>query len=306
MARNRAQQTRRQVIILLAAAVVLVGGALFYFLSQPEETNPTVQQEGRVAIPVAVRNLARGTQLTTDVIRLEYMPPALVPADAIIHLAEFNRRVLARNKRAGDYIRADDLGGVNAPGSYSGIITEGKRVIVLDASNITGTTGYLRVGDIVDVISISSPGSRSAMRGQIYARGMSNRGTFGFATSDGSQPGALSRRQRNIRRHNLGLNRPLSTGEIIAKTLVKGAEVLDVPRRSRRNQMNNVVLAVDKEDAEQLLLAQASGHVLRILFRPFNEEADNSTEDVVQMEPDPQVLEMITGSSRNLILAPRN
>ena len=309
MAKNRGQQARRQIIILLAAAVLIVGGGLFYFMNQPEDEQPTVQTEGRVAIPVAVRDLQRGTQLSTQVIRLDYLPPALVPEDAIISLDRFNRRVLSRNKRSGDYIRESDLGAYNAPGSYSGLITPGKRVIVMDATKITGAMGYLRVGDIVDVISISSPGTGTIGNtgGQIIARGMGKDGKFGFATSDGSQPGQLSRKQRNIRNFNRGTNRNniLSTGEVTAKTLVKRAEILDVPRRSRNDQFNNIVMAVNKSDAEQLLLAQASGHMLKLLFRPFGEEVDYSVEDIARIEADPQILEFVSGSSRSLVLAPR-
>ena len=308
MAKNRGQQARRQLIILLAAAVLLVGGGLFYFISQPSEEQAVVQTEGRIAIPVAVRNLQRGTQLSTQVIRLDYLPPALVPEDAIISLDRFNRRVLARDKRANDYIRESDLGAYNAPGSYSGIITPGKRVIVLDATRIRGAMGYLRVGDIIDVISISRPGTGTTggTGGQIIAKGMGKDGKFGFATSDGGQPGQLSRKQRAIRSFNKGnRNNILSTGEVTAKTLVKRAEVLDVPRRSRKDQFNNIVLSVSKDDAEQLLLAQASGHMLKLLFRPFGEEVDYSVEDIARIEADPQILEFVSGSSRRLVLAPR-
>lgn len=302
MARSRAQQTRRQFIIVLLAAVLLVGGGLFYFINQPQSRGSGGQPEGRVAVPVAAANLPRGTMLTMTRVRLDYMPPEFVPADAVINLDEFNRRILTRDKRAGDYIRQDDLGGVNAPSSYSGLIPAGKRVVVLDTERIEGTMGYLRIGDKVDVVSVTSP---VLGRGNVMMRGMNSQGTFGFATSNSGQPGQLSSRQRQAVRNNMGAGQVFSTGEISGTILAAGAEVLDPPRMSRNNQFHNVVLATDKQDAEQVLLAQAAGHQLKILFRPYDEE-EGPEDRSIQLRADPRIIEVISGSNRSLMQAGRD
>lgn len=287
----RIRQRRRQRLLLIALLLLLLLGAAAYLLMQQDAGKPRVPPPppGAVAVPVARADIRMGSTVSLNRhMRLRYYPPLEVPPDALLKPFQFEQRVALRTIRAGEYLRARDLSEREAPNGFSGLAQPGTRIVVVETTNIKGTSGYLNPGDHVDVLAVgwASSDTRNAMQ----------RSTASVA-GGGINPGDPNA---------LGRNRGGAAGASEATLVAEDAVVLVAPRATppRSGRDTHVVLQMAPGDAHATTLALGAGAGLRFVFRPFND--DRRVVDPPPLEQttypvrDARTVEVIAGVERSL------
>lgn len=284
MATKRTVRKKRSVLPLLIGGILLFGGAAYYYISSQEDPavvkkRPApVRPVGKVAMPVLARSLPRGAELSMRSMRIDYVEPEDVPEDAVIVPKVFEGRWLVNALSRGDYIREADLAAPGAPKSFSGYIPQGERVVILPASSLPGSMGYVQSGDLIDIYSNGAA--------RIVARQ-----TFDPA-QDGTQPG---QRPSNTRSRASGSSLPRATIRLVSR-----AEVLQAPRPTRDNSQDDIVLVMSDDEALQLQLARANNERFGFVFRA----ADDTTEGpmMIQRDRDPRSVEIIKGLKKSTVM----
>jgi len=305
----RMRQRRRQRLIILATAFLLLaaGAAWFWYAGTRSEPPRREQQPpGTVSVPVAVADLPLGEAIRAQHLRSRYLPPAAVPADAIVRASQLAGRVLMRRVPAGAYFREDDLAPVGAPASLSGLAKPGMRIVVVEADQLSAVPGHIRPGDRVDVLAISY----GAAMNPTNARAQRLAASPNTVEGGGSQPGDPNARSRRTLRPGAGMMIGADT-QMVAKLVSEDAEVLRAPAtppraagnpRAPRGSDAYLVLQMKPDDAHITTLSLASGHSLRLVFRPFNERdrvrAERPIDEFTHVTADIRRIEVINGVSR--------
>ena len=147
---------RNLAILVIAIAIgivaVILANAWFSGVSERQERIAEEQQLTRVA--VATQPMEFGTRLTTENIRLQNFPSASVPAGAFnsIEAALQGNRVALFPIVPGEPILADKVSGSDGRAVLSALLPEGMRAVSIPVTAVTGVSGFVRPGDIVDVL----------------------------------------------------------------------------------------------------------------------------------------------------------
>lgn len=286
----RIRQRRRQRLILILLLMVGLLAAAGYFLLKPSSAKkgPPPRPIGTIAVPYAATNIGIGTKITGRMVGVRFVKPHEVPTDAILTYTQFNARIATKLIEAGNYFRESDFAATGAPSSFSGIARPGHRIVVIPSKSII-TTGYLREGDSVDILSLSSP---------FNGRGAASRAAGTTREGGGTQPGASG---QNI---NRGANARMAAGAagIKATLVAENARVVVAPRLGRNSE--NAVFEMLPQDAHVTMLALGSGQRLQLVFRHFQDKEritpDNPIADTTYMprtSQAPNTITFITGSN---------
>ena len=290
----RANRIRRQRLLLGLALLLLVGGGAYYYLAKPQPPKAAPQPNGTIAVPVAARAINKGTEMTgAGLIRPMFLKPEQVPPGALLRTGMIQGRVTREGMRPGDYFSESNLAPTGAPAGFSGLVSPGRRIVVIDSTNIVGTRGFVREGDVVDLLAITGgPGAVPPRR----AAGTSMEG-------GGVQPGAAGAIRQPPANPAAG-----DLSATSATLVAEGARVVIPPAaRPVRGQPHFTVLEMKPEEAHVATLVIATGQQMRMVYRPFN---DSSV--VLRHEPleantraprDPLMVEMIDGVTRSVVRA---
>lgn len=291
----RANRVRRQRLLLGLGLLMLVGAAAYVYLKQPSAPAVQPQPKGTIAVPVAARALNKGTELEgAGKIRPMYLRPEQVPPAAILRTGQIQGRVTREALRPGDYFSESNLAPTGAPAGFSGLVSPGKRIVVIDSSQIIGTLGFVREGDYVDLLAIS----------QRVVGGAGVRPPAGTTVQGGgSQPGAGGARSAPPPGGATGGN------QSVTATLVAEAVRIVIPpaRPASRLQPHFTVLEMAPQEAHVTTLAMAAGQLLRMVYRPFNDDSKVLPEHPVRENTrpprDPMMIEVLDGVERSIVRA---
>lgn len=149
--------------ISLALVCALGAAGLTYFMLQrqndaaaealaaAEQARANEPVEETVSIPVALRDLERGTVIDPQLFELKEFPVSLAPTSAITDVELLDGQALAQFVAQGDIFRTQDLyGGTGAPLSAS--IEPGRTVITFPVLDLFTGTGLFVEGDRVDLL----------------------------------------------------------------------------------------------------------------------------------------------------------
>lgn len=148
-ARNLIVSASAAVIGLLA---VYLGNAYF---SGFEKQQVRVAESQRLAhIVVASEDLAFGAKPNVANVRLASWPEASVPAGAFTSVDELTRdsRVAVLPISAGEPVLASKLSGINGRATLSASLPSGKVAFSIAINDVSGAGGFVRPGDVVDVL----------------------------------------------------------------------------------------------------------------------------------------------------------
>jgi len=305
----RMRQRRRQRLIILAAAFLLLAAGAAYFWYSGTRSEPPRREEqppGTVSIPIAAADIPLGEAIRPQLLRNRYVPPAQVPADAVLRPQQLAGRVVVRRIPAGAYFTQDALAPVGAPASLSGLAKAGMRIVVVEAEQLSAVPGYIKPGDRVDVLAISVGGLSSP----VSARLQRLQGSANTVEGGGSQPGDPNAPARRLARTQA--NFAGADTQIVAKLVGEDAEVLQAPatpppaaaanRRARPPADRHLVLQMKPDDAHTTTLALAAGQGIRLVFRPFSERervrAERPVDEFTHVSVDARRIEIINGVSR--------
>lgn len=137
-------------VIIGLFAVLLVNGVF----SGVEKRQEEIAEANRmVRLAVASQELAFGTQLSNQNVRLVNWPAASVPEGAFTSLEEATKaRVALRPIVVGEPILASKVSGANGRATLSANLPAGQLAYAVPISEITAAGGFIRPGDVVDVL----------------------------------------------------------------------------------------------------------------------------------------------------------
>lgn len=294
---NRARQQRIIIIFVLVALLLLVGGAFAIIGGggeKPKNAAPAAPP-GRVAVPVASRNIQLGERIASNMFRLDFIEPQKVPPEALLKVNLFIGRYATEPIAEQTIFKESNISAPDVTGGYSAVTKPGMRVVVVNANQLPGAIGTLRVGDHVDLLAISSAdGSATG------ASGKPSKDQLRYEyMKGGTQPGTPPRRGEA----KAGAGTVNETLGLTASLVAENAEVLRVPTRGKDKEL--VVLQMNPRDAHVTTLMIATGAALRVVFRPSNDNERITVEKELTIttrlpkpEPDPDRVSVIVGNLR--------
>lgn len=293
---NRGRQQRIIIIFIVVALLLLVGGA-FAILGgdggEKKRAAPSVPQ-GLVAVPVASRNIQLGERIASNMFRVDYVEPDRVPPEALLRVNQFLGRYATEPIAEQTIFKETNISEPNMTGGYSAVTKPGKRVVIINAAQLPGTIGTLRVGDHIDLMAINQAGSATGAAGKPSKEQLRYEYMKG-----GTQPGTPPRRGNAGNKNST----PSESMGLTASLVAENAEVLHVPTRGKDKDL--VVLQMNPQDAHVTTLMIAAGASLRVVFRPSNDDetilAERDLTVTTRMpkpEPDPDQVNVIVGNIR--------
>ena len=145
-------------LAILAIAVVLGVIAVIFanaWFSGAEERQARIAEEQQLTrIVVATQPMEFGTALSQENLRMQNFPAASVPVGAFtsIETALQDGRVALRPIVPGEPILVDKVSGTGGRAVLSALLPEGMRAVAIPVSAINGVAGFVRPGDIVDIL----------------------------------------------------------------------------------------------------------------------------------------------------------
>lgn len=264
----RARQKQRQRIIMILVVLLLIGAGAFYFLNAKQEKKPVnvARPDGMVAVPVVGREIPLGGRVSSNFIRVTYMKPEAVPTDAILSVSEFVGRYVTRPLLEGNYIRVSDVASAGVSGGYSALAKDGMRLVVLDSKMFPGSIASLRVGDRVDLLAIGNP--TGLVSGSAAGKSLADSAVT--LQGGGNQPGDPNSVAKKNARARAAAGSGVNPFAVSATLVAENAEVMRTP--SKGVDTEYLVLQMNPQDAHVTILMAATGTVMRVVFRPFNDE----------------------------------
>jgi len=140
------------VAVVLGIIAVVLANAWFSGVEERQERIAEEQQLTRIV--VATQPLEFGAPLTTENLRMQNFPAASVPAGSFttIEAAINGGRVALRPIVPGEPVLADKVSGADGRAVLSALLPDGMRAVSIPIGAVTGVSGFVRPGDIVDII----------------------------------------------------------------------------------------------------------------------------------------------------------
>ena len=140
------------IAVVLGIFAVILANAWFSGVEENQERIAAEQQLTRIV--VATQPLEFGTALTTENLRMQNFPAGSVPAGAFnsIESALEGGRVALRPIVPGEPVLADKVSGSGGRAVLSTLLPEGMRAVSIPVTAVTGVSGFVRPGDIVDIL----------------------------------------------------------------------------------------------------------------------------------------------------------
>ena len=148
-------QSRNLVILAIAILVglfaVLVVNGVFSGVEKRQEE--LAEQSRMVRIAVASQEVTFGTPLSMQNVRLATWPANSVPTGAFTSLEEATKsRVALRPIVPGEPILASKVSGTDGRATIAANLPAGQLAIAIPINDVSGAGGFVRPGDVVDVL----------------------------------------------------------------------------------------------------------------------------------------------------------
>lgn len=149
-------QQRNLIIIGIAVFIGLIAVYLAntYFSGVQQRQDREAAENQLAQIVVATQPMQFGTTLGTTNLRLANWPANSVPQGAFVSVEEAMRggRVALRPIAVGEPILAGKVSGEGGRATLASIIPEELRAVSIPVNQVTGVAGFVRAGDVVDVV----------------------------------------------------------------------------------------------------------------------------------------------------------
>ena len=137
--------------LLIGLIAVLIANGVFSGVEQQQQR--IAEQNRMVRIVVASQTLGFGTPLSSQNVRLVNWPANSQPDGAFTSLEEATKsRVALRPIVAGEPVLASKVSGANGRATLSANLPVGQLAFGVPISDITSAGGFIRPGDVVDVL----------------------------------------------------------------------------------------------------------------------------------------------------------
>jgi pilus assembly protein CpaB len=143
------RRTAVMIAVICAAGAALLSVIYLKSLS-PKAATPAVTT---VAVPVPTVALTAGTRITADKLVPKDIPHEQVGPDVITKQEDLVGQELAMDVPAGEPITKAKLAEFSSTAGLAFVVTPGMRAVTVAVDNITGVSGFLKLGDRVDVLA---------------------------------------------------------------------------------------------------------------------------------------------------------
>lgn len=144
------------IAFLLAVVVALVATSIIYRWVQTKTAAPppVVQKEEKgMKVALAAQDLARGTKLTQQHVKMVSLPDQAVPAAHFTDASALQGRVLIAQIRENEPITESKLAPRSVTtGGVSAVVSPGKRAIAVAGDKVIGLAGFIQPENRVDVL----------------------------------------------------------------------------------------------------------------------------------------------------------
>ena len=144
--------------VLIGLLAVYIANSYFSGAAEREARKAEELQMARIV--VATQDVEFGKPLTDTNTRLVNWPASSVPVGAFTSLQEAaNGRVALRPITIGEPILASKVSGTNGRATLSANLPDDARAVAIPINRVAGVAGFVRPGDVVDVLLTRSLGS---------------------------------------------------------------------------------------------------------------------------------------------------
>lgn len=151
------------VLLILALTLSIICGMMIYsFLSKNDKSDAD-----KTAVVVAAMDIAPGTEMTAEMLRLELIPNELVQQGAMRKVNDAVGKRLKMPANAGDQITQKRLNAVGTMGSFIGTIPNDKRAVTITVDDVSGVAGFIAPGSYVDVLNVDGDGKDRRVSGSL-------------------------------------------------------------------------------------------------------------------------------------------
>jgi pilus assembly protein CpaB len=194
-------------------------------------------------VPVPLVALTAGTRITPDELTVKNLPREQVAADVLTNQTDLLGQALAVNVPAGQPISHSQLAEYSPQAGLSFVVPTGMRAVTVAVDNITGVSGFLKLGDRVDVLA-----TFQAPQGAVTRTIMQNVEVLGLGTESMTpQPPPA--------------DKPAAVGGAAAPAASSSDQA------AAQAAKPSATLAVTPEQAQVLVLSAEKGH-LHLALRP--------------------------------------
>jgi pilus assembly protein CpaB len=145
--------------LMMIVALVLAAGAVV--VAARWINGQAANGTGKVA--VAVVDIALGSRLNPDMVRLVDWPAGAMPPGAISDPKLLATRVTRASLQRGEPLMEGKLAPPGTQGGLSAVVTEGKRAMTVRVNDVVGVAGFALPGNFVDVlVNTQEDGVRNA------------------------------------------------------------------------------------------------------------------------------------------------
>lgn len=140
------------IAVVLGLVAVLITNAYFSGVETRQER--AADRQKLTGVVVASQDLAFGAPLSSTNLRLASWPANSVPTGAFTSLAEAtkNSRVALRPIVAGEPVLASKVSGTDGRATIAANLPAGKLAYAISINDVSGVGGFVRPGDVVDVL----------------------------------------------------------------------------------------------------------------------------------------------------------
>lgn len=145
-------------VYLIATIIALITGYAVYIFAGSLQRTTSAVQIPTTAVVVAVKNIGASTVLTEDMVTVRQLPSVSVTPGTASTAESVIGKIAKYPLVAGEQIITSKLA---KPGSSDGTnlsyqLTKDERAITISVDDVTGVSGFIREGDLVDILTTKS------------------------------------------------------------------------------------------------------------------------------------------------------
>ncbi len=228
------RMTRRLAIVIAVVCGLLAALLTYFYLSKLQHQATPIEAAKNVELVTPLRDITAGTVIRSEMLGTVEVLQDEAAGDVVRSAAQISGQVSLVDLPVGQPIKFSQ---VQAPTQLSYRVPEGMRAVTVAIDPVAGVAGFLKPGDRVDVIATFEVGKVMITRTILQNVELLAIGTTAVSTIP---------------------PKPAAEG--------KEAEV-----KAAEKEQPNATLAVDPEQAQNLILSDARGK-LRLALRPKFEE----------------------------------
>jgi pilus assembly protein CpaB len=143
-------------MVLLVLAIAFGGLAAYmasgWLKSKSRQAQPVVENVQMTPVVVAANDIAPGSVLSQDLLKVVQWPKDNLVTGAFVETAELRDRVVRHQLVPGEIILPNKLAPKGTPGGMAGIINNDRRAVTIKVDEASGVAGFVVPGNRVDVL----------------------------------------------------------------------------------------------------------------------------------------------------------